>query len=503
MNFVGLNQQFYRFIADKRRPDGSPYIVRSLSTEEELQNLAHTYLQDMVNKPEHYVICPDQNSVDCNRFFITDDGKDIFTLDDVELLEECLSHDEEKVNIWLLKYADKIAEFKQQEAQKIMLCRAMVLKDTASKLMQSITTCSATVAAQIMYFISRYCAKLDADGNINYVKIKKNNRHALMTMSDRMIACIVQCLNEPISVKRACKQGIQLYYSRILQSGHASGWVEFKQSSFIEDAEKLQVACRTAPWCIAEDTSMAHDYLKEYSFYVYYDMKSPVAAVYYTEDCYAEIAGSHDNEQIVDTAYKQEIEMLLTLKGFNMRENFSKPAVHFIERESIQDIVFSIREGKASYSLFQKIYLNSDNGEIGFHKLECGRLKLSDFVLKQLHKLVSIEDVLEVHKNGTVTVHGSLDIADNLSIRNQVVEIKGDLRLFGANSVNLPCLKRIGGYLDLRNACDIYFPSLKYVGGTLDSSGSTRVLFPNLNYVSDDEVDDDGEDNMEIDSIYD
>ena len=57
MRHAGFSQeslQFFQFTSDQRRPNESPYMRHSMTSETELQNIAKLYMQDIFEEPERY-----------------------------------------------------------------------------------------------------------------------------------------------------------------------------------------------------------------------------------------------------------------------------------------------------------------------------------------------------------------------------------------------------------------------------------------------------------------
>lgn len=105
---------------------------------------------------------------------------------------------------------------------------------------------------------------------------------------------------------------------------------------------------------------------------------------------------------------------------------------------------------------------------------------ISYFVYEQLRKITHFEDVLEYHDDGTVSVYANVNLDCNLNLIHRVVEIKRNLTLSSSSVVVFPCLKCLGGYLDIRNASNIEFSLLTHIIGDLDATGSSNVSLPKL-----------------------
>jgi len=489
MKFTGLSQQFYRFIAGERSPNGRPYLLSKPQTEKHLHDAARLYVRDMMGNPEYYVACPDEHSLDFSYVLKADDGRDLVALDDVALLESFLEHDDEKLQLWMAWYNGEFSPIKKEEAQKIVVYRSQQLSQSASRLLSSLSF-NAMVAAQIMYFISKYCVKFDASGALNFIKIKKTNRHHLITITDKLLLCILQCMHSSKSVKQACIQGIRLYYSRRSKNVYASGWIEFSQSESMVDAERLKQACAGAPWCIANCLVTSKSYLSKGSFYIYFDMGEAVVAVHDGDEITVE--GVEGSSRRVGELYEHEVAIFLVKQGlYDGRGNIfeggefvglaeQEKCFDMPERDLIREVLCSIRAKNLSDALLQKVDVYADKHMAHLNKVEFGRFKLSGAMHKRLSNFVSMKAMLQEHEDRSITVHGNMSIEGNRSILHRVVEIKGSLKLFGEHGIELPCLQRIGGHLDVRHASKLHFPALKYVEGVLDASGASCLSFPKL-----------------------
>jgi len=252
--FSNESLQFFQFISDKRRPNESPYISNSITSETELQDVAKLYMQDVFEEPERYVALPTAHTLDYSRFFKNSKGKDVSSLTDLELLESYLDASNEQLKLWSLKKEGRLSKVKLEQAALTSKRRVLSVREAAEKLLFT-GKVQAVVAAQILSFVIRFCVRVN--GGIRLIKIKHNNTHSVTYMNDAMISFIAQELPQQQSVKRACTHGIAKYNNSLQQKGLLDGWLSFAKSSSCEDAEKLHAACIETPWCIAEDAGTA------------------------------------------------------------------------------------------------------------------------------------------------------------------------------------------------------------------------------------------------------
>lgn len=474
--------QFIQFISDKRRSNGIPYIRNSIVSEAELQDIAKLYMQDVFENPEGYVALPTANTLDYSRFFKNSKGKDISTLTDLDLLESYLDASNEQLKLWASKRDGGLSNVKLEQAALTSKRRVLSVREAAEKLL-STDIVQAVVAAQILSFVMRFCVRIN--GAIRLVKIKDNNTHSVMYMNETMISFIAQQLPQQQSIKKACAHGIAKYHKSLQQAGMPSGWRKFAKSSSYGDAEKLQVACIGTSWCISEDAGTASDYLQRGSFYIYFDNFYPVVAVHICDEG-CEIYGANEGQE-VEPCYESAVEHFLIRQNL-IYEGHDK-YITGNDKELIGAIVSSIYSGKPEQELFKYLSLEMDSKIVRVNPIVNNSCVISSFVYEQLRKVTRIEDVLEYHDDGTVTVYANVDMGCNLSLTNRVVEIKGNLILSYCSEVEFPCLKRIGGYLDIRNASNIKLPLLAYISGDLDATGSSNVSLPELVNVQGDVID--------------
>ena len=474
--------QFFQFISDKRRSDGTPYIQNSIRSETELQDIARIYMQDVLEEPERYVALPTAHTLDYSRFFKNSKGKYVSALTDLELLESYLDANSEQLKLWSLKRGGNLPDVKLEQAAMTSKRRVLSIRQAAERLL-STNKVQAVIAAQILSFVMRFCVRVN--GGIRLVKIKNNNTHSVMYINDAMINSIVQEIPQKQSIKKACACGIAKYHNSLQQKGLLAGWQSFAKSSSREDAEKLQAAGMGTSWCIANDTETALDYLQEGSFFIYFDNFYPVVAVHAcATDC--EIYGANENQE-VEPCYESIVGQFLMQQ--NLIRKGDNTYLTGDDRDIVAAIVSSIHSGKLDSRLYKYIYLEMDSKKVCLNPVEGSPCVISYFVYEQLRKITRFEDVLEYHDDGTITVYANVNLDCNLSLIHRVVEIKGNLTLFSCSNITFPCLKRLGGYLDIRNAINISFPLLTNISGDLDASGSSNIFLPEWVYVQGNVID--------------
>ena len=474
--------QFFQFISDKRRSDGTPYIQNSIRSETELQDIARIYMQDVLEEPERYVALPTAQTLDYSRFFKNSKGQDVTSLTDLEFLESYPDASNEQLKLWSLKKEGRLSKVKLEQAALTSNRRVLSVREAAEKLL---FTCKvqAVVGAQILFFLTRFCVSVN--GGIRLIKIKHTNTHFVMYINDAMINFIAQELPQQQSVKRACTYGIAKYHKSLQQKSLLDGWLTFTKSSSYEDAERLCAACVGSTWCIAENAGIALYYLQQGSFYIYYDNFHAVVAVHAcATDC--EIYGANENQE-VEPCYESIVghflmQQNLICKGDNTYLTGD-------DRDIVAAIVSSIHSGKLDSRLYKYISLEMDSKKVCLNPVEGSPCVISYFVYEQLRKITSFEDVLEYHDDGTITVYANVNLDCNLSLIHRVVEIKGNLTLSSCSNITFPCLKRLGGYLDIRNAINISFPLLTNISGDLDASGSSNIFLPEWVYVQGNVID--------------
>jgi len=471
--------QFIQFISDKRKNDTSPFIMTPITSEIELQNIARAYMQDVFEEPERYVALPTANTLDYSRFFKNKFGKHVSTLTGLELLESYLDASNEQLRLWKLKKNGKLSSVKLKNAASISKRRVRSIRHAAQMLLET-SKLQPTIAAQTLSFIMKFCVKVDEHGDMSRVKIKTNNMHSVMHMSDAILDSIQLELPYHQGFKTACTYAIAKHYDALKQQGMFAGWRVFEQSSSLEDAKKLQSSCIGTSWCIAEDVETASGFLKEGNFFIYYDHGDPVVTVHECAGC-CESYGANKS-QTVDAYYKPEVERFLMEQNLDheieVHRYLSKN-----DRCMIDNIVSSIHSGKLTPGLFKYVTLEADSERVLVNPIEISVCEISLCVHKQLEKIARVEDVLESHHDGRVTVHGNMDMGCNMSLLHRVIEIEGNLISPYRYDLIFPCLKYIGGYLDIRNANNINFPLLKSISGDLDAAGSSKVFFPALKEV--------------------
>jgi len=476
-------------LANKKCHNGHTYLPRSCKTEAEIRKAVNAYLGDIMLEPERYVALPTAKTLDYSRFFKKYDQMDMSKVHSLSDLQNLLNMTSLEKKLLDAKNNGSLYQIKLDDAAAVSKRRINAIKRIAEYLYDN-DQFLPSESIQIISCAMKFHVSVDHHGVSKVSNIKNTNQHNVMPVVGGFALKVQQYLRQGFNSKRSFHHGF-IDYKKSTQEKDLmlntelgrQGWVRFPKSSLDDDAFNLQQASAGSDWCIEHSLETASSYLSEGDFWFYFEGSIAEIAVHIVDNS-TETFGK-GSEQTLEGKYQwiaeRFIEKYNDSSFFDEQGNMTDNnyVLNTQERLLLKDIMKSIHSGTISTRLLKYAQVNLQNKKAELKLPNEISTCIAAEMLDQLPD-IQLEDILESHSDGSMTIHASVVCEDSCETLNKIIEIKGNLEMSKLSKISMPHLERIGGYLDIRNAKDLTFSKLERVSGMIDAVGSENVDMPRL-----------------------
>lgn len=488
-NFKNEGRKVSLLLANKKRPDGSVYVPHVFKVESEVRKAVNDYLSDIMLEPEQYVTLPTAKTLDYSRFFRKYTHMDMERINSLGELRSLLNITRFQKSLLDAKNNGTLYRRKLDDAAVVSKRRINAIKRIAEYLHAN-DQFRPSESVQMINCAMKFHISVDYNGASRLSNIKNTNQHNIMPLVGNFALKVQKYLRQGLNSKKSFHQGFIDYKKNIQEEGMMlnmelgrQGWVYFPKSSVDEDVFNLQQASTGSDWCIEHDFELATDHLSAGDFWFYFEGSAAEIAVYISDNGMESFGRGPD--QTLEGKYELIAERFID--KYNDSSFFDDKGdirgdeyvLNDQERLFLKDIISSISSGVLTNRLLKYAQVELQNKKV---KLKLPS-EISTFIAAEmLEQLPDIhfEDIIESHSDKTITIHASVCVKDNREILNKIIEVKGNLEMSRLSEIEMPHLKRIGGYLDVRNAEALTFSGLEEVSGIIDAVGSRNINIPRL-----------------------